>query len=73
MLKVSEDNRKSRMNFIEYWANYVKTHSDEDWGRQQKMLIDSMLQSAKASKMTPEQYLRMKNEWKENWIGRSAI
>ena len=65
MLKGSKDNQESRINFVTYWANYLKTHSDNDWGRQQKKLINSMLQSAKANKMTPEQYLRMKGEWRK--------
>ena len=64
MLKVSKDNRESRMNFVKYWAEYVRTHPDQDWGKQQKKLIDSMLQSAKANKLTPEQYLKMKKEWR---------
>ena len=29
------------MNFIKYWANYVKTHDDEDWSEQQNIIINS--------------------------------
>ncbi len=33
--------------FIEYWVEYMKSHSDEEWSRQQNMLINSMLKTAK--------------------------
>ncbi len=36
-------NFKERLWFIEYWVNYIKTHSDEEWSEQQKVLIDSQL------------------------------
>lgn len=42
-----EKNRKERLWFVDYWANYVKTHSDEDWSRQQNILINSVLESSR--------------------------
>jgi len=36
-------NFKERMNFVTYWANYVKTHKDEEWSEQQNTLINSQL------------------------------
>jgi len=39
--KMKEDNAKERLAFIDFWAEYVRTHSDEEWGKQQKVLIDS--------------------------------
>ncbi|MBU0894204.1 MAG: hypothetical protein KKF48_03645 [Nanoarchaeota archaeon] len=36
-----EKNFKERLNFIKIWAEYVKTHSDEDWSEQQNILINS--------------------------------
>ena len=45
-LKPGKTNREERMNFVNYWAEYVKTHSDEDWSKQQKKLIDSQLHSS---------------------------
>ncbi|MBI4452882.1 hypothetical protein HY637_05620, partial [Candidatus Woesearchaeota archaeon] len=53
---------EERMNFVEYWANYVRTHSDKEWSRQQNVLINSLMQNAKNSKMTPQQYLKIKGE-----------
>ena len=31
---------------IKRWAEYVRTHDDREWSRQQNRLIDSQLQSA---------------------------
>ena len=61
-LKPGKDNKEERMNFVKYWANYVKTHSDEEWSRQQNILINSIMQNAKNSKLTKEEYLRIKGE-----------
>ena len=36
----------NRKEFIRFWANYVKTHNDKEWRRQQKKLIDSQIKSA---------------------------
>ena len=63
-LKPGKDNKEERMNFVEYWADYVKTHPDKDWSRQQNVLINSIMQNAKNSKLTKEEYLRIKGEMK---------
>lgn len=36
-------NFKERMEFIKFWVNYIKTHDDKDWSKQQNMLIDSQI------------------------------
>jgi hypothetical protein len=36
-----------RKEFIRFWANYVKTHKDKEWSKQQKKLIDSQIKSAR--------------------------
>jgi hypothetical protein len=38
-----EKNSKQRMEFVEKWADYVRTHPDRDWSRQQKVVVDSQL------------------------------
>lgn len=53
-------NNKDRMWFVEYWANYVKTHPDKDWSRQQNVLINSIMKNAKNSRLTPKEYLKIK-------------
>ena len=61
-LKPGKDNKEERMNFVEYWAEYVKTHSDKEWSRQQNVLINSIMKNAKNSKLTPKEYLEIKGE-----------
>jgi hypothetical protein len=36
-----------RKEFIKFWADYVRTHSDKDWSEQQKKLIDSQIKSVR--------------------------
>ena len=38
-----ERNFRERLQFIKFWANYIKTHPDDKWSEQQNMLIDSQL------------------------------
>lgn len=52
MLNSQEFEDKKRQNtvqrraMIKRWAEYVRTHDDREWSRQQNRLIDSQLQSA---------------------------
>ncbi len=55
-------NNQDRMWFVDYWANYVRTHPDKEWSRQQNILINSMMKNAKNSKLTPKEYLEIKGE-----------
>ena len=54
-------NRKQRLEFVKYWANYVSTHPDKDWSKQQAVLIDSQIQNSRKL-MTKELFLSMKGE-----------
>ncbi len=38
-----EKNFKDRLDFIDYWVNYIKTHSDKEWSKQQNFLINSII------------------------------
>lgn len=62
LLKVAESNNEDRMNFVVFWANYVKSNSDKVWGEQHKKFVNAMMQSAKHYPFTAEQYLKMKGE-----------
>lgn len=42
-MKPGKNNKEDRENFIKYWANYIKTHSDREWSSQQKVLIDAQI------------------------------
>ena len=54
-----QENDKDRRRFVLKWAEYVRTHDDKDWSRQQNVIINSALRSAN---MTREQFFKMKKE-----------
>jgi len=54
-------NDEDRMWYVEYWANYVRTHPDKVWSKQQKIIIDSQIQNARHYKLSPKDYLKIKN------------
>jgi hypothetical protein len=39
----TDKNFNERLQFIKFWAEYVKTHSDKEWSRQQNVVIDSQM------------------------------
>jgi len=39
-MKPGRNNQEDRINFVKFWANYIKTHSDKEWSEQQNILID---------------------------------
>lgn len=47
MTNEKKKNFKERIWFIKYWANFIKTHPDNEWSKGQAVLIDSQIQSAK--------------------------
>jgi len=42
-LTPGKNNKEERLNFVKYWAEYIKTHSDKDWSEQQKILVNSLI------------------------------
>jgi len=36
-----QENTQERLEFVQFWAEYVKNHSDEEWSAQQNVVIDS--------------------------------
>ena len=65
----TKENQKERFRFIDQWAEYVRTHSDKDWSRQQNVIINSCIRTAS---MTKEQYLAMKNVEQEMKAGKKV-
>ncbi|MBI4140563.1 hypothetical protein HY485_01865 [Candidatus Woesearchaeota archaeon] len=57
---IKNKNQEERMKFVDYWAEYVRTHPDKDWSKQQAALINSQLSNA--AKMPRKEYLKMKGE-----------
>lgn len=43
--KFKEKNAKERLKFIDFWAEYVKSHKDKDWSKQQNIIINSQLKN----------------------------
>ena len=56
-----KDNQKDRIQFVDKWAEYVRTHNDREWSKQQNVIINSCLRTAF---MTKEQFFKMKGEEK---------
>jgi len=67
--KFLRENQKERFRFIDQWAEYVRTHSDKDWSRQQNVIINSCIRTAS---MTKEQYLAMKKVEQEMKAGKKV-
>jgi len=42
-MKPGKTNKEDRINFVKFWAKYVRTHRDEDWSEQQNIIIDSQM------------------------------
>jgi len=42
-LTPGKNNKEERLNFVKYWAEYIKSHSDEEWSEQQKIFINSII------------------------------
>jgi len=42
-LKPGKNNKEERLNFVKYWVDYIKKHSDKDWSEQQTFLINSQI------------------------------
>jgi len=41
--KFKEQNAKERLEFIEFWARYIRTHSDKEWSKEQDRVINSQI------------------------------
>uniref|UniRef100_A0A7C3WJ28 Uncharacterized protein n=1 Tax=Thermofilum pendens TaxID=2269 RepID=A0A7C3WJ28_THEPE len=50
---------KERLEFVRFYARWVKSVPNEVWSRQQAVLIESFLESAKNFALSPEDYLRI--------------
>ena len=59
-----EKNKQERIKFVKLWADYVRTHPDKEWSKQQNVLINSLFQNAQNFKLTKKDYLEIKGELK---------
>lgn len=60
-------NQMERLEFLHYYARWVKSVSNEVWSRQQAELIDSFILNAKNFEMTTEKYLEMVAQRRIKW------
>ncbi len=42
-LKPGNTNQEDRINFVKFWAEYVRTHPDKEWSEQQNVVIDGQM------------------------------
>ena len=63
-LKPGKNNKEDRMNFVKYWANFVKNNHDKIWSKQQNILINSQINNARENKLSRESYFKIKGELK---------
>lgn len=61
-LEIRKLNDQDRMWYVDYWADYVRTHPDKEWSKQQNILINSLVKNAKNSRLTKEEYLKIKKK-----------
>jgi len=47
MITIKKLKGMNRIEFLKLWANYVKTHPDEEWSKQQNILIDSQIKACR--------------------------
>ncbi len=53
-------NRRERLDFVIKWADFVRSHPDKEWSRQQKILINSQIKGAKQQFLGLKEYLGIK-------------
>lgn len=46
-MKPGKTNKEDRLNFVKYWTDYIKEHSDKEWSAQQNNLINSLIKYEK--------------------------
>jgi hypothetical protein len=52
-------NMEERINFVHYYAAWVKKVPNDVWSKQQAALIDSFMENSKNFMMSREKYLEM--------------
>ncbi len=45
-MEPGKTNEEDRKNFIKLWVKYMKSASDEEWSKQQNVIIDSQIKNA---------------------------
>jgi len=56
---VRERRMRERLEFVRFYARWVRSVPNEVWSRQQALLIESFFESARNFALSPEEYLRV--------------
>lgn len=56
-------NKEERIEFVKFWAGFVKTNKNETWSKQQADFINSVM-NGNYLKLKPELYLKVKSKVK---------
>ena len=57
-----ERNLLQRLEFVRFYARWVKSVPNEVWSEQQAVIINSMVKNARNFMMSVEEYLELKKE-----------
>lgn len=57
-MALNKKEKEERLKFVRFWANYIKSHPNKVWSKQQVVLINSVM---KTSNKDPKLYLKVKN------------
>lgn len=53
-------NQEARLDGIKRWVEYIRTHPPAVWGEQQNELVNTQLESARATDSSPEHEQRIR-------------
>ncbi len=70
MVLDKKKNLLQRLEFVRFYAGWVKSMPNEVWSKQQAMLINSMMENAKNFMLSGEVYLesKEKRKGKRFWV-----
>ncbi len=40
---MKDKNKQDREWMVKYWAEFIRTHSDKEWSKQQKEFVNSLI------------------------------
>lgn len=53
-----KQNLKERLDFVHFYAKWIKSVPNEVWSKQQAEFIDDLFDNSKNFSLTPEKYLK---------------
>jgi hypothetical protein len=56
-MALNKKEKEERLKFVRFWANYIKSHPNRVWSKQQNVLINSVMKSVDKD---PKRYMKLK-------------